>query len=211
MLHPKSIITRLPWDSEFFGFTIGRLSTAPSLEDLEEARAVGYRCLYYFGDHAGHDPIEIRIDFLWRGEARDDPIVKATKADLDQLLPIVAGAFSGSRFSADPGFEPDRVTELYETWLRNSFEGFADCVLTDPTRQSFVTVTHEGGCARIGLIAVAESARGKGLGRQLVKSVQSLGAAVRVATQSHNVVGRRLYEACGFRLDTLTPIHHYWL
>ena len=71
------------------------------------------------------------------------------------------------------------------------------------------------GTGRIGLIAVAELERGRGLGRILVSgALRWLGEAgcreVRVATQASNVPAQRLYQALGFRTAEASATYHRW-
>jgi ribosomal protein S18 acetylase RimI-like enzyme len=68
---------------------------------------------------------------------------------------------------------------------------------------------------RIGLFAVAESARGHGVGTALIRA--ALGwfsderrSRVTVVTQGRNVRGQRTYERCGFTTRSVELWYHYW-
>jgi ribosomal protein S18 acetylase RimI-like enzyme len=74
----------------------------------------------------------------------------------------------------------------------------------------------ENGRGEIGLVAVDERARGRGVGRELVAAVLSDLRArglsrASVVTQGMNVGAQRLYQSLGFRTRQLQTWHHLWL
>jgi ribosomal protein S18 acetylase RimI-like enzyme len=65
-------------------------------------------------------------------------------------------------------------------------------------------VDHEAGIGQIPNLAVADRARNRGLGRQLIEHVleyfRALGLThAKIETLEQNPIGRHLYPACGFR------------
>jgi ribosomal protein S18 acetylase RimI-like enzyme len=74
------------------------------------------------------------------------------------------------------------------------------------------TVDREAGIGRIPNMAVAEGARNRGLGRQLIEHAldyfRSLGLShAKIETLDQNPVGQHLYPACGFQ-EVARQIHY---
>ncbi len=222
----------LPWDSEFFGFRIGRLraeSLTPELasEAKRWCRANDVSCLYFLG--AGEpkdDPegfqvsegfrmVDERVTFQWDAqlvEGQSDAVRAFEPADLEQLEIIARCSHRDTRFYHDPEFARERCDDLYATWIRRSCEGWADAVFVaiDQSRPAgYLTCTGNS----IGLVAVAEGARGHGLGKQLVTAAQrylyASGAAyAEVVTQGRNQAALKLYSGCGFQVVNTKYWYH---
>ncbi len=228
----------LDWDSGFFGLRIGRVD-APL--DQEAARAVtraareaGVDCLYLLVDAAdlssarhaadqGFRFVDVRLT-LEHGSAapaRESAaaIRPARPSDLPALQRIASAAYGDTRFAVDPRFPPARVRELYVRWITRALEGGADVVLVpeiDGAPSGYVSChVREDGSAELGLVGLAEGARGRGIGTDLVgealRWLSARGAApVRVVTQGRNRGAVRLYERCGFTAGRLELWWHWW-
>jgi ribosomal protein S18 acetylase RimI-like enzyme len=130
-------------------------------------------------------------------------------ADADAVAAIAATAFRHDRFHADP-LVPDAAADRFkEVWARNCVNGRADAVFV--TEESgringFNACLLRGDTVAIDLIAVANGAQRRGLGRSLVDAALSyyFGKAARiiVGTQSANQPSLALYEAAGFRIKS---------
>jgi dTDP-4-amino-4,6-dideoxy-D-galactose acyltransferase len=191
----SDLVELLEWDSEFFGCTIARVTSAGAT-DLEAAcraaRGKDVDCLYLLVDGHAHDTLTAaaRVGFSCMGDRltfrRDLLHVQSTEfeaqfapttsEDLEHFIPHVRTAFQDSRFFRDPRFDRERAESLYEVWLRKSaLNGYADACLTAFLGEQpvgFVTVDvddrHDRKTGTIGLIGVTPSARGRGVGRALV-------------------------------------------
>lgn len=144
-----------------------------------------------------------------------DPAVRA--------LALASGVHS--RFHADPRMPRHVFQTIYEAWIARSVaRELADVVYVacDPDDVAaerplgMVTVGLKEGRADIGLLAVAEAARGRGVGRALVRAANGWAArrgvsVEQVVTQGHNDAACRLYEACGYAVESVLPIRHLWL
>lgn len=236
---PESICTYLDWDSEFFSRRIAsanrRRLDHPALNELLVwCVANRIECLYLLAD--SDDPQTARLvetnEFLLTdvrmtfertlGEPSFMPtgvaVRPAREEDLGTLRAIAQTGHRDTRFYFDPHFDRAKCDLLYETWIENSFRGFAESVLVaemDGRPVGYITGHKRGDNAQIGLIGVAEGHQGAGLGSILVKHFLSWAAregAVRanVTTQGRNVRAQRLYQRAGFVTSSCQLWYHRW-
>ena len=157
--------------------------------------------------------IDTGVDFWTALRVQPPPIPASLRLARDDDLPalrdLAAKAFTYSRFAVDPFFTPEQVEAFHREWVTNLHNGLAQAVLVseaDGGPEGFVSCSLSDGKGRIPLIAVAETARGRGVGSALVKAAlrwfheQGAGEA-RVKTQANNVPAVALYERCGFVLE----------
>ncbi|MEJ2210825.1 MAG: GNAT family N-acetyltransferase [Anaerolineae bacterium] len=236
----------LPWDTDFFGFRIARVQ-APRLtpEGVEQidtwCRQNNVRCLYFLAaageartirlaEENDFRLVDVRVTLSYTAPeqpgARPSPaagdldVRPATAADLPELARIARLAHGSTRFFADPGFSRRRSEQLYETWITNSCQGYADAVYVAKERSrpvGYISCHRDGetGAGRIGLTAVRAEARGRGIGQALVRQALdwflTQGAReVAVVTQGSNRAAQRLYQRCGFLTDSVQLWYHKW-
>ncbi len=229
-------LQRLDWDTSFFGVGIGSFAgtlTPPELDDARKmAELEGISCFYWFADpddapsaklaqSAGFRYVDTRLTFaapLLRGPHSDAR--PASSEDLPGLTQLARHSHTNTRFFFDGNFDQTRCEDLYQLWLERSFDGtIADSVLAvhlDERPAGYVTVKVREGVGQIGLIAVADFAQGRGLGKALVRGALCYAAdagatQMRVATQSRNLGAQRLYVSCGLKPDSVLDIYHWWL
>ncbi|HEY8504748.1 MAG TPA: GNAT family N-acetyltransferase [Gemmataceae bacterium] len=232
----------LPWDSEFFGCRIARADDPrPDADTLRRAlswcRAEGIDCLYWLADadeecarlaeHFGFREVDRRVTLARRGTPPgegDEPVAggiirPCRPEDVPDLRQIAAASHTDSRFFADGRFDPRRCGEMYAVWVANSCAGAADAVwVADVAGRAVGYCTlhrRDGGIGEIGLFAVAESHRGKGLGKALlVRGLRQFAewgvGEVRVVTQGRNRAARHLYERVGFAERLRQVWYHRW-
>ncbi len=165
----------------------------------------------------GFAHVDTRLDFVALTSNVVSQYRVAGAGDADELIKWSRGTFLDSRFYADEKFDRTKVDELFQLWVQNSFGELADAVLVPiNSLDAFVTVNLESAdVARIGLIGVAEHARGQGLGRSMVRAALSWanGTGAKrlfVATQERNNAARSLYESVGFTLASRSETFHWW-
>jgi GNAT superfamily N-acetyltransferase len=200
MASPTSVstppCTLLDWDSRFFGFRIGRVTSERLTPEnvssvLSWCEQEEIKCLYFLANSddagtvrlaegCGFHLVDIRItlrrsltgDGDFGGTQLAGGVRFATAADIPALRAIAAKSHHDTRFYTDTGFPPALADELYATWIEKSCQGMADVVLvvTDGDRSAgYATCQLEvGGCGRIGLMAVDGEARGHGMGSALI-------------------------------------------
>lgn len=236
----------LDWDSTFFGFTVARVLPqnldfkqldetlltmrqenvtlaywAASPTD-EESVAAARRCNGFLADKKVTFVIDAD-EMLQRDSSTISEAIVEEYADLYptpelEALALQAGVYS--RFRVDPRIPEGRFVDLYKLWINNSVnKKIADAVLIvrkEGKAVGMVTVGRKGDRADIGLIAVDDSMRGKGLGLTLVRAAQEWAlnkgfTSAQVVTQGENISACRFYEKCGYRVDKVENIYHFWI
>lgn len=234
-------ILPLPWDSQFFGFPVGRLQ-AQALPEAElrqvvrQARQEAWRLLYWFVDPAdeqsaasagavGARLVDRKVRF---GRAVPEVIpalpshIVPTPAVTANLISLAIQSAHYSRFRLDPNFAAGTYERLYESWIRGSVAGqLARQVLTSyppsaPEPLGLITLGYEPTHVTIGLLAVQAGQRGKGIGRELVEAALHYAHAwqvphLQVATQLDNEGACRFYQREGFVPEHEEHVYHIWL
>lgn len=232
----------LEWDTDFFGFCIaqvrGHTLTTETLEYTDAwCRESGVKCLYFLAraddpattrlaEDNGFRLVDIRVTLerepvrLEDQEHRSVMVRHVRGQDLSALQAIAENSYHESRFYFDPSFPTPLCDRLYKTWIKVSFEGYADAVLVaerDATPIGYVSCHLDEGSSRgkVGLLGVSDEMRGHGVGKSLVFAAidwfKEQGAQrVLVVTQGRNVVGQRLYQRCGFLTGDVQLWYHKW-
>lgn len=149
-------IKSLPWDSEFFGVSIGRIDSSKldeeNIEDLlNQAQMQEIKCLYFeanpddsttvlLAEQNGFHLVDVRVVLEHPFDDRPAPVPRyPVPADLridsphpgetSRLQDISAQIGLTSRFHFDQRFGQVQSARLYRTWIENACDGFADIVL----------------------------------------------------------------------------------
>ena len=155
-------VTYLAWDSQFFGFNIGRISS-PELDPgrwaaaEKESQDLRLSCLYYLADPAAPAAIQtaeqvgfhymdarltLRFSQLNKAcaitqiELPNHRLRTAQTSDLPELKAIARESHHNSRFYADPNFRLEDCNRLYEVWIENSLAGYAQKVFVAENKKS---------------------------------------------------------------------------
>jgi dTDP-4-amino-4,6-dideoxy-D-galactose acyltransferase len=145
----------------------------------------------------------------------------AVSGDLPALEAIARRSHRDSRFFADPRFPRSKAEDLYATWIRLECGGKANLVMVATTHDEapvgYVSchLDSVSGSGQIGLFAVHESARGKGVGAKLLHATldwfwKNGAKQLSVVTQGRNIAAQRLYQRCGFSTKDVQLWFHYW-
>ncbi|MFC1976439.1 GNAT family N-acetyltransferase [Chloroflexota bacterium] len=152
----SELVEQLAWDSNFFGFSIGRIA-ATKLDEasittlLEQARAQKLECLYFEADpndsttisvveRYGFHLVDVRIVLEHPFDNRPAPVPRYPvppelfigpfrPGEMSRLQDISTQIGLMSRFDFDEKFGSTQSERLYRLWIKNSCEGFADVVL----------------------------------------------------------------------------------
>jgi len=239
-----SSVVILDWDTQFFEFRIGRVIgerlTARQASAVDEwCTHQEVRCLYFLctaqdyestqaAEQAGFHLVDIRMTFTRklseeirpRGGSEVARVRPYRAEDVSTLEQIARVSHRDTRFSVDPNFPAHLSDELYATWIRRSCEGYAQQVFVatqDEHPVGYIAChydqAHQTG--QIGLVAVTESARGRGIGSQLTNEAllwfQTEGAKeIVVVTQGRNYAAQNLYQRLGFVTTSISLWYHKW-
>jgi dTDP-4-amino-4,6-dideoxy-D-galactose acyltransferase len=227
----------LAWDSQFFGFRIGRLGdhslTSESAAEAQHwAQANRIDCLYFLAgsddpqtvsvaQNSGFELVDIRItldrnvDGPREGTTAVRPFQRQDEAALRTMARL---SHRDSRFYFDGRFPKERCDALYETWIRRSLEGWADAVfVADCGAPAGYISCHLGspGTGSIGLFAVGPEYQHRGLGGQLITAAleyfrKNGVQRVTVVTQGRNTAAQRAYQRNGFLTQSVQLWYHRW-
>ncbi len=234
----------LSWDTTFFGFRLGRVKgqvlDADRCQLVDDWAAANEIAVLYFLANSDDAQVirvaeanqfhltDVRMTFDYRVPSQ--PVDRlptqllmrpSTADDMQPLIDISRDAYIHSRFYHDPHFTPAQCSALYQTWIRRScLEDYADAVwVAELAGQTVGYVTchldQQIKDGSIGLVGIAEQARGQRVGEQLVHRAllwfaeQGM-ATVSVVTQGSNIAAQRLYQKCGFASRSLQLWYHKW-
>ncbi len=139
--------------------------------------------------------------------------------DIPALKAIAAASHHDSRFYNDPQFPSTMCDALYETWIEKSCNGYAERVFVadvDGQASGYISCHLPAeGEGNIGLVGIAQSLQGRGLGGRLVYAalewfVEQGVDHVTVVTQGRNANAQRLYQSCGFVTRETQLWYHRW-
>ena len=198
---------RLPWDSSFFGCTVGRVDISrrdiASAETLAAAiRDLDCELVYVFlpggsAELAGQErhrsalvalggklvdrkmTFSKRIGLMSADKCAESAVATELTAELEELA--YASGWC-SRFALEERLRPF-FRPMYRRWLENDLSDGRVFVMNDAGGRpiGMVTVSIDGGVGRIGLVAVDAHHCGKGVATELMSCVErwlsSLGIA----------------------------------
>ncbi len=212
-----------PWDSAFWGVTIGRTDHWPRSDDLTVdcawllAPATEQEVIHQ-AENQGARFMDLRVEYARETQPQIAISRKINDDDVEALAAIARTAFRGlSRFYADARLPWDRCDALYEGWFReNVADPDVDVLMVGDGRgpAGFVTVKMAPE-ASIVLIAVAESARGHGMGDNLARAAVNHAydagiPSISVVTQGCNIPSQRAFTSAGFRIRSSSVWLHKW-
>ena len=220
----------LEWDSLFFNKRIGELEVEKS--EIRNRNYEEYDLLYVKSSHNEDLNIkgfinthtENKVIFYKKNlkfKKIFSNIKSALNLDVDKKRIYELAYKSGvsSRFNLDKNFSEKDFKRFYKKWVDNSFnKSFADDVLVYLDEKliiGFVTYKEFEHYATIGLIAVNENERGKGIGAKLVESVESTIYKkdifeLRIPTQLENKQACSFYTNIGYKIKNKKNLKHFW-
>jgi len=193
-----NIISKLEWDSSFFGFNISYISCLHLTDSVwrqakkfirdKNIKLVEYLCNCHdqrsvrAAELYGFNFVDIRITFevnLLKETYKldiDNNLRKAEVVNIDSLKNIARGSYKESRYFYDGNFDNNAIEEFYEGWVEKAVMGDFDdecwCLIEDEKPYAFCTVRYfSKEKAIIGLVGVSANCRGKGSGKKLILSV----------------------------------------
>lgn len=233
----RNKIEYLKFDSEIFGFACGRLllegkASADGLRGLlERAKA----------DDFSHLVVKVASEDVFACNLLEDNGFKFKVCSLelekennlnknivdnifpyeteqkDSVVEMTKNAFSqGTRFHLEESFKAGKIEELHRQWISNLIDDkdvriYVHRVEDRVTGYITVKVT-DSRVGHIGLFAVAESFKGKGIGAKLLKGAEAILheelTGLRVVTESINYPALKVYCDSGFRVRRALNVLH---
>jgi dTDP-4-amino-4,6-dideoxy-D-galactose acyltransferase len=236
---PVNSFTNLPWDTEFFGYRIARVtpeSDERSAFDriLETINSEQVRLTYFFVSPDAPDLnrmitdsggllVDQKLTFSKRpgkhaGYANEITEYQG-RGEEKELLELALHAGTYSRFRLDVNFKNGEFARLYQRWLQESLNGtIAFKVLVSRVQgkiSGLLTLGVKDDYADIGLLSVDKECSGMGIGTDLVSYADNLACLkqydkIKVVTQKQNERACRLYRKCGFEVESEVNIYHLW-
>lgn len=225
-------IEPLKWDSEFFKLKIGKINAGNFSPSEFDAQKILFDLIYIFeypestliSDIENAKAILVDKKVIYQKKiiavSKDEHITTYTSTIANEnLIQLALKSGIHSRFKIDKNFESSYYEKLYNEWIIKScsreiaFEVLVYGNENDP--DGFITIQQKNNEAHVGLIAVHERARGKGIGKKLMEAAEFIAKnhtfdTIKVTTQADNIQACSLYEKCGFTIDETIHIYHYW-
>jgi dTDP-4-amino-4,6-dideoxy-D-galactose acyltransferase len=230
----------LEWDSSAFGFAVARIEVLDHPVSQLPVAHLGLRkdrvTLAYWetplgdpdcrrvADDCGGYLVNSRVLFetaLGSAPAHHffQILSEPNGIQLEALEKLALASGWMSRFALDPNFPNQLFEKLYREWWANSLNGqIADAILVSgegDVIDGMVTVSARAGRGQIGLFGVDAAARGKGVGKKLLKDALDWFAingcsTAAVVTQGENEAAMALYRSCGFTISRHDDVFHFW-
>lgn len=227
------MINKLTWDSDFFGFNVGKFTVENTKFDeinfKEESK--NFQLVYLFSNQEINVSDDLKlVDIKTTFEKKINTNIVDNKSiisfdseihnykELEELA-YLSGVFS--RFKIDENFRNNEFEKLYKIWLDNSLDfSFAFQVLVKVINgkiTGFVTLKKNNEeTSEIGLIAVSADFQGRGIASELIQkaeyeSLKKGLKTIKVRTQFENKPAVKLYLKNGFEIIQKTIIYHYWV
>jgi dTDP-4-amino-4,6-dideoxy-D-galactose acyltransferase len=226
------IINKKKWDSDFFKMKIGEMYLENSKDYNQKELSLlskEYNLIYIFSneDIKGLKPIDKReifklniIDRETIKQFNDSISFSSEKHSYDEIHSLTLQSGVYSRFKIDRNFKNNEYKKLYNEWIKKSISKEISIdiiiILIENKIVGFATLNKKSAqLADIGLVAVDEKYRGRGIAKELIHrtifKAKKLGfKEIQVITQNENKPARKLYEAIGFNSIKTTNIYHYW-
>lgn len=229
----------LDWDTSFFGFKVSKVSDVINskselVELLDLIKDKGIKLTYYSSENelnsvpGGLGELDIKkVDRKITFEKTIDQkceyhsCIESFHKDFpnQKLIDLAIESGVHSRFRFDERIDKVKFEDLYRQWITNSVNRkIANEVLIfvkDNEIAGFVTIGDKMGHAEIGMIAVDNAFRGKGIGRALMSGAEKWSFEhqydhIVVVTQAANLAACGLYQNCGYQVKSKEYFYHIW-
>jgi len=227
---------KLEWDSEFFGFPVGKMaSDINSKIQLKKLYGESDLDLIYYTTEVELDQqllknsyfdiilvdAKIAIRKSINRDAKIHPKVEIYKEKgVDpELLQLALTAGVHSRFFRDKNIPQSKSNELYKIWIERSVERkLADLVIVYREGMKivgFITIITTGKEAHVSLLAVDPEFEGRGVSFALMNSTEYILSTmgfeiVKSETQDHNRKAKLVYQRQGLNFGEKHYIYHLW-
>jgi dTDP-4-amino-4,6-dideoxy-D-galactose acyltransferase len=227
------MIQRLAWDSDFFGYEVGKIEIENITNfnfDAFKNEAKKFRLVYVFSDLElnilNFELVDKKVVFyqeIKQVSEISEVIVESfdkKKHNFAQLEKLALDSGIHSRFFVDKNFKNNEYLKLYSRWIESSVNRTISfdvlVALNNDEIIGFTTLNKKSeSLSDIGLVAVLEASRGFGIGKKIInesirKAREAGFSEIQVVTQLTNIAAVNLYEATNFKKQKVTNIYHFW-
>jgi ribosomal protein S18 acetylase RimI-like enzyme len=223
------MLKKLEWDSAFFNLNVGELTLDSFSTPIDLS---GFDLLYVLSKEAITCNIPSFIKFFSEEKVKYSKELQQLEAPssaicsifdcsytIEDLYKLAYESGKQSRFLLDTKFTEAKFKELYRLWIDNSLnKQFADDILVYRENNlilGMVTYKASEENATVGLIAVSPNVQGKGIGRKLLCTLESVLVEKKckkliIPTQTSNIQACNFYTKQGYKIIEQTTITHYW-
>lgn len=223
------MISKLDWDSGFFNLNVGEINFKDCKETLNYS---DFDLLYVvstddfdlildgFSNSFSEEKIKFHKELKESQQLSENVFsYKETTYNIKDLHELAYESGNHSRFLLDKNFGSEKFRELYRLWIDNSISGqFADDVLLYKEQGKTIgllTYKIKEEKAFVGLIAVSSNHQGKGIGRILLKHLETVLhtkgiESLNIPTQRQNEQACHFYAKQGYSISENIHIKHYW-
>lgn len=225
-----SEIEKLEWDSNLFGYKVGRLYD----EHFRSQDFSEFKLVYLYSDkeikELERNLVDKKTTFIYQmsecqiSDGQSSNILIQPYEELihnyDELLTLTYESGIYSRFFVDKNFQNNEFKKLYKIWIDNAIKKInaldVFVAVEEKTILGFVTLERKTPeIAAIGLIAVSSRTRGKKIATNLIQHIKKIVKEnnfkqIQVVTQLDNSPAVKLYESNGFKLNEVKYIYHIW-
>lgn len=230
------LVELLTWDTEFFGFPIGRVeldgADAERLRAIDaEARDKQIACLYGSLDPTddvatrlaqlfGHRLVEValtfdRPDVPFTPRPSTSTVRPGTLDDVPVVEPAIKTLAPWSRFGADPRFGPDAAFRMHRAWMERAArdgDERALYVAEDDTGVTGVATFVRSPVPRVDTKGVLRQGSGAADALMVALFEWSGGGPTQAGPcAARNLAPLRYLERCGFRICRTRYLFHCWL
>lgn len=219
----------LEWDSGFFQKKIGKVILGNE-DKFEDFQIREYDLVYVFSenDKLNYPLVDKKVVLEFESikssemsfDANCANFYDSEKNQYYELLSLALQSGSFSRFNIDKNFRNNEYEKLYTAWIDKSIskELSTDILIKeiDSKIGGFLTMASKTNkVAEIGLLAVDDKLRGKGIASDLLSTAIAYAKfsgfeKMQVTTQADNIPAMNLYLKSGFKILSTTFIYHIW-
>lgn len=230
-------LSDLQWDTEFFGIPSARVTLHDQVSEVDPIIQFieSYEFVTIINRHnhpknnkwikeINADLIEINVQLTLPAKRLQpsysnykDHILEINKRD-NRLVDIAKRSFTISRFMKDDNLPPEKASQVYVEWTKNSI-GKADKYFITTERHDetagFILFNVRNNRITIELFATHPNHVRTGVGRELFTFLHDFAIdtsvdSIQVGTQLDNYAAVGFYEAMGYSINEMRSIFHYW-
>ena len=229
-------VENLNWDSDFFGFPVGKLVQEINSEnDLKKIFSeTDLKLIYYITKKKLVEELKsneffdvilvdekVSIQKTLNLDAKIHPKVEIyDEEEVDpDLMRLALTAGLHSRFFKDKNISHSKSKELYQVWIEKSVKRIlADIVLVyrlDKRIIGFMTILTKGENPHVSLLAVDPEFEGRGVSFALMSSMEGILISkgykiVKSETQDQNKKAMLIYRRQGVEFKEKHYVYHLW-